>query len=116
MTKKFKLSGEEIKPLLEGYGACIASDMITVDGYPVRFAYREAPDRDVDSGWRFFSGYESDEYTNNPSNAGIYNVNTIANYDPSIIPIIDAPIGMAFEKENDVEKWSIVNDWEPTHD
>lgn len=111
MTKKFKLSADEIKPLVSGFGACFASDMITVDGHPVRFMYRETPDRDVDSGWRFFSGYESDEYANTPSNIGIYGVNTIANYDPSIIPVLEAPIGSAFEKSNDGEKWAIVTDW-----
>ena len=34
--------------------------MITVDGYPVGFMYREEPN-DVDGGWRFFSGKESQD-------------------------------------------------------
>ena len=41
MTKQFKLAASEIKPLVHGYGGCISSDMITVEGYPVRFMYRE---------------------------------------------------------------------------
>jgi hypothetical protein len=40
MTKQFRLRSEEIKPMAVGYGACIASDKITVEGYPVRFMYR----------------------------------------------------------------------------
>ncbi len=98
MSKKFKLSADQIKPLAEGRGACFATDMITVEGEPVRFMYREHPDNDVDSGWRFMSGYESDQYMENAENHGIYDVNTIANYDPSIIPFLDAEVGLAFEK------------------
>ena len=98
MGKQFKLSKDEIKPLAEGYGACIATDMITVEGYPVRFMYREAPDKDIDSGWRFMSGFEDEEYMDTPSNHAVYDINTIANYDPTIIPFLDAPEGSAFEK------------------
>lgn len=37
MGKKFKLSAGDIKPLVHGWGGCIATDKITVEGYPVRF-------------------------------------------------------------------------------
>jgi hypothetical protein len=63
--------------------------MITVDGMPVRYMYREKPDNDLDSGWRFFAGSETDEYVEIPENCGIYDVNTIANYDPDIIPHLE---------------------------
>lgn len=61
MPKQFKLTKAEIKPLAEGFGGCFATDKITVEGYPVRFMYREAPDNKVDSGWRFMSGLEDDD-------------------------------------------------------
>jgi hypothetical protein len=35
----------------------------------------------------FLSGLESQEYLDEPGNSALYNVNTIANYDPTIIPI-----------------------------
>ena len=89
MKKKFKLTAEEIKPIAKGYGACFATGMITVEGYPVRFMYREEPDNSTDSGWRFMSGFENDEYMNNPDNHAIYDVNTIANYDQSVIPFLN---------------------------
>ncbi|SDJ97721.1 DUF2185 domain-containing protein [Microbulbifer yueqingensis] len=98
MGKNYKLSADQIKPLAEGRGACFATDMITVEGEPVRFMCRERPHNDIDSGWRFMSGHESDEYMENAEKHGIYDVNTIANYDPSIIPFLDAEIGLAFEK------------------
>lgn len=113
MSKQFKLPKDQIKPLAEGHGACIASDMITVDGYPVRFMYREAPDSDVDSGWRFMSGFEDDGYMDNPDNYAFYDINTIANYDPSIIPFLTAPEGSAFEKTIEAERFLSVADWAP---
>lgn len=44
------------------------------------------------------AGTESDAYMNDPQNHEIYDVNTIANYDPDIIPLLGAPIGSAFER------------------
>ena len=98
--KQFKLSAAEIRTVAPGHGACIATDRITVDGLPVRFMYREVPRDRVDSGWRFFAGVESQEYVDDPTNLLLYDVNTIANYDPSIIPFLDAPVGAAFERHD----------------
>jgi len=96
--KKFRLASYEIRPLAPGKGGCIATDMITVDGLKVALMYREQPDNDVDSGWRFLSGRESQSYLDEPSHSEVYDVNTIANYDPDVIPFLDAPIGSAFER------------------
>ena len=76
-------------------GGCLTSDRITVDGLKVGYMYREEPDKDTDSGWRFFSGDETQEYADDPNNFAIYEVNTICNYDPAIIPLLDAPYGSA---------------------
>lgn len=108
MDKNFKLNANDIKPLVEGMGACFASDMITVDGMPVRFMYREEPDNNVDSGWRFLSGYEDDAYMASPDNHAIYDVNTIANYDPSIISLLDSDIGVAFEKAPGTDQFVLI--------
>jgi hypothetical protein len=100
MKKRFAKMAGDIRPLACGLGGCLATDMITVDGMPVRFMYRERPDNDLDSGWRFFAGGETDEYIDNPANSGVYDVNTIANYDPDIIPHLEAPKGSAFERDD----------------
>ena len=97
--KKFHLKAEDIRELAPGRGGCIATDKIVVDGFPVGFMQRDPPRNDLDSGWGFMSGYESEEYMNDASNHGIYDVNTIANYDPSIIPFLDSPVGSAFGRE-----------------
>lgn len=112
-TKQFKLQSHEIKPLVAAFGGCIATDRITVEGYPVRFMYREQPDNELDSGWRFLSGLEDDAYMADPAFHEIYDVNTIANYDPSIIPFLEAPAGSAFEKHDHSDRFVLVTDWQP---
>ena len=97
--KKFKLRPDEFLPLAPGRGGCLATDHITVDGHRVGFMYREQAHDNLDSGWRFFSGLESDEYVDEPANIEIYDVNTIANYEPEIIPLLDAPPGSAFARD-----------------
>lgn len=101
----------EITPLAEGHGACFATDMITCVGEPVRFMYREPADFETDSGWRFTSGQETDEYMDDPANSGIYDVNTIANYDPDIIPFLEKPVGSAFER-NEEGEFVLVDDFD----
>jgi hypothetical protein len=116
MAKKFKLAAEDIKPLISTQGSCIATDRITVEGYPVRFMYREAPISATDSGWRFLSGFESDAYMEDGGKQSMFELNTIANYDPTIIPFIDAPLGSAFEKTEDSAQFVAVDEWEPDED
>ena len=96
---KFFLDNNQIRPLYHATGnnGCIASNRITVDGQKIGYMYREEPDKTFpDSGWRFFAGDESEEYTDNPDHFHIFNLNTICNYDESIIPYLDTPIGTAY--------------------
>jgi hypothetical protein len=98
-AKRLKLPADRIREdLVPPMGSCFASDRITVDGAPVGFMYREPPDHALDSGWRFLAGDESEAYLGNPDNFALYEVNTIANYDPEIVPLVDAEIGCAFER------------------
>jgi len=100
MDKKFKLRAEDFKNIAIGYGSCIATDMITVLGEKVGFAYRDEPSHNTDSGWVFMSGNETQEYMDDANNMAIYDINTIANYDPGIVEILEFPIGSQFEKDS----------------
>lgn len=101
MSKRFRLSPIQIRPLATGHGSCIASDHITVDGKRVGFMYRQAPERTDESGWVFFSGEESQAYLDDAANLELYDVNTIANYDPAIIPLLTAPVGTAYGRDRE---------------
>jgi hypothetical protein len=99
MTKNFRLSPDAIESLADGHGYCFATDRITVDGAKVGYMYREDPDFEDDSGWRFFAGDESQEYADDPANTMIYDVNEIANYDREIIPHLDEFPPCEFQRE-----------------
>lgn len=81
-------------------GYCLAPIVLVEEKKKVRFMYREEPDNSEDSGWRFFSGDETDEYVNNSDNIGLYDVSTVARIDKSIISLLDSPYGKAFERED----------------
>ena len=98
--KEYKLKGKEIIKLIELKGGCIASDRITVEGLKIGYMYRENPSNESDSGWRFFAGDEDENYTSDPNNFGIFDLNTISNYDDTIIPFLESEIGSSFEKVN----------------
>jgi len=106
IEKNWYLKKDEIKELFhcDGPEGCIATDKILVDGCKVGYMYREHPDSNSnlpDSGWRFTAGDESEEYMDTPENSGVYALNTIANYDPDIIPFLTAPYGSAFIRGKD---------------
>ncbi len=92
-NKKLSLKETDIKELVSNLGYCMATDKITVEGLDIGYMYKEAPEDVNDSGWRFFSGIETQEYIDNPDNIGIYDVNTIANYDCAIIPYLNKQTG-----------------------
>lgn len=98
--KEYKIKRKDIVKLIEMKGGCIASDKITIEGLKIWYMYRENPSNENDSGWRFFSGDEDENYTNNPDNFNIFDLNTICNYDKTIIPYLESEIGSSFEKIN----------------
>jgi hypothetical protein len=108
MEKKFKLIAGDIVQLIEPMGGCMASDKITVDGELVDYMTRTEPHNDIDSGWQFFSGNESQEYVDNADNWAIYDVNTIANYDKAIIPYLHLPIGTELERVRGTDTFQII--------
>ena len=117
-NRNYHVKAEDVKDLLpdwEGADGCIATNRITVEGYKVGYCYREKPDGGWDSGWRFTAGDESEEYMDDPNNAGIYKLNTICNDDPDIIPLLNTPAPCAFERdENGV--FQQIKDWKPDED
>ena len=117
-NRDYHVKAEDVKSLLpdwKGADGCIATNRITVEGYKVGYCYREKPDGDWDSGWRFTAGDESEEYMDDPNNAGIYKLNTICNDDPDIIALLHTPAPCAFERdENGV--FQQIKDWKPDED
>jgi hypothetical protein len=104
--KKFKLKKEEIKQLLKrSLGAGMATDKIMVDGELVDYMYRDEPFNDVDSGWRFLSGTEDQDYVDDADHWAFYDLNTIANYDTAIINYLELPVGTELERIKGTDKF-----------
>ena len=103
--KNFRLKQNEIREIISGFGYCMATDKITVDGLKVGYMYREEPDDVNDSGWRFFSGSETQECVNDPNNIEIYDVNTIANYDNTIVSYLNMPIGTELFRIKNIDEF-----------
>ncbi len=105
IPKRFSLPAAEIRQRVPNQGSCLASDRITVESHFVGFMYREPPDSVTGSGWRFFAGDETQAFAGNADNFEIYDVNTIANSDPKIIPYLHEPAYSAFERSHDSEEF-----------
>lgn len=104
--KEFVIDPEEVRAIATGFGACVVTDRVTVEGLPVRFMYREEPGFEGDSGWRFCSGMDEDEaYMTDPDNLEVLDVNVVANLDESIVRYLIAPVGSAFEKPPGAENF-----------
>lgn len=103
--KAYGLWPSQLRTYLIGWDGpvgCFATDQITVQGKRVGWCYREQPTPDrPDSGWRFFSGEEDEAYLNDPGHTEVYDLNTICNYDPEILPLLTAPVGTAFWRDGD---------------
>jgi len=95
--KQFTLIRDELKNIAIGYGSCIATDMITIEGYQVGYMYRDESS-DTTNGWIFMAGCETQEYMDDAKNLSIYDTNTIANYDSDIVTFIDLPEGSHCER------------------
>lgn len=101
----FKIPIEQIKDLINPMGFCMVSNKITVEGEKVGFMYREKPEDKNDSGWRFLSGTETQDYVDDPHTSKIMDVNTVANYDQAIIPYLKMPFGTELERLENTDEF-----------
>ena len=88
---------------------CVTTKEISVSGRPVGFMYREEP---VSTRQRlaFFSGDESDGYTDNPDNFTVCGIGEITASNPDILPLLQEKAG-AWEWAE--EGFQAVSDWQP---
>jgi hypothetical protein len=79
-------------------GVCLISNKVAVDNEPVGFFYREQPEEELDSGWRFLSGNEDDEYLDNDENYDVYDLEYIIEKDKNVKQYLHSAAGSAFER------------------
>lgn len=104
--KNFKIT--EFEDIIETGKTCLVTNKITVEGMKVGFMYREESDDEDDSGWRFLSGTEDDDYMDDPENMMMVDLNVVANYDRAIIPILKKPVGSEWERIEGTNRWQVL--------
>lgn len=93
--------------------SALVSRRIADDRKPIRFLYREAADRDEDSGWRMFSGLENDAYNADAANIVIVPLTHFARIDSHVDKLLDEPVGSVFERKQPDGEFERVTDWTP---
>ncbi len=91
----------------------LVSEMCFAKGECVRFLYRRSAKREEDSGWRMFTGHESEEYNDDPKNIRIVEVGYMLSLDPSLRKILNEGAGAVFERSAKDDPWIKVTDWTP---
>lgn len=86
--------------LVESYlKRCYITKRILKDGAKVGYLYRESPDRENDSGWRFTANDESDEYMNESENLCYVSVGLVLACDDSFLHLLDSPVDSSFIRD-----------------
>lgn len=75
---------------------CYVTNRILKDGARVGYLYRETPDNERDSGWRFTANDESDEYMDDSKNTAFVSIGAVLSKDDSFIHLLDSPEGSEF--------------------
>lgn len=90
----------------------IVSKKVSQSDEAIGFLYREKAVFEHDSGWRFFSGAESDEYLDDTQNFETLPLNEVLNRAPEIEALLNEPEGAwVWSDEND--GFERLLDWSP---
>ena len=94
----------------------LVSKRVAKDGWPVRWLYREAADREADSGWRVFAGDETEKYNDDAKNIALMSLQELCERDRRLEDIFQNPVGSAFERANGDEDFYPVEGFLPRDD
>lgn len=87
---------------------CFVTNRILEDGQRVGYLYREAPDEEGDSGWRFTAGDESEAYMEDAENSRYVSLGAVLSKDDSVIELLDLSAGAAFVRNDETGQWDSV--------
>lgn len=109
-AKKYFKNMQDIRKMIEDDRGCLVSDRISMDDCKIGYMVRTKPSEgNPDSGWQFFYGDEEPDYLNDVNHVQVFSLNTICNYDPEIIPLLESPIGSEYLRDED-GKFHLVDD------
>ena len=91
-------------------GLCFVTKRVLEDGAPVGYLYREEPDNDDDSGWRFTANDESDAYMHDSANVALVSLGAVLSVDDRFIKLLDAPAGAAFAFDHNTQQFMAIDE------
>ncbi|GHT54812.1 hypothetical protein FACS189451_11390 [Bacteroidia bacterium] len=71
----------------------------------IGYCYRDTPDNNIDSGWRFLYGDEEEEYLENPVNTETVYPEQMLSINPALDVILSAPAGSEFEWDDEQQAY-----------
>ena len=80
---------------------CFVTNNILYESKSVGYLYREEPDQEDDSGWRFTTGTETDEYMDDSGNTNYVSIGAVLREDDSIVNLLEREYGVAFAKDEE---------------
>ena len=90
-----------VPEFIRGAGACMATRNVMEERGRVRWMVRNPPQAPEDSGWRFFSEFDSEEYINDPANVQVVDYNSVCAIEPAVIAVYPLPVGSDIELRYD---------------
>jgi Uncharacterized protein conserved in bacteria len=67
----------------------------------IGYCYRDYPETNIDSGWRFLYGDEDETYLDNPTNSEAIYPEDMLSISPALDPILSAPINSEYEWDDE---------------
>lgn len=90
----------------------LVSRLLLDEQLPIRFMYKTVPEHLNDTGWRMFTGYETDEFlANEQLNMIPMPLERICQIDPSLTELVQYNAGTVWERRPDADGWERVYDF-----
>ena len=87
---------------------CFITKDVLNNNKKIKFMYHEQPDNEFDSGWRFFSGDETQEFVDDSTNLIFIPLSkVIQNVDSSIEKYLNYKNDIAFERSDETEDFKV---------
>jgi hypothetical protein len=76
----------------------------------IGYCYRDEPETNIDSGWRFLYGDEDEEYLDNPTHSEAIYPEDMLSINPALDVILGASVGLEFEWDDESEMYVEITD------
>ncbi len=100
-------------PAASEKAALCSSGVVGPERKEVLFAYRQEPDNDQDSGWRFLRGDESETFLADPTNCLVCPLSLVFAMDPSLEDLTRSADGAAFRRASVDARWEPIDHYDP---